>query len=273
MCVSVAHRQLALTIPKRLLLHIRFARKLLGTLCACGNEHRSTTSNNPDSPARTVPCMSKHEVAQQSRYFSMPYSWLPQFSAQPHGVRADPNVGLPLVAGPLPHNLQTNALICLETAGSCVTPASGLSDAERQTPSGASTVDEQTILREQVRKWAGEGRWVDRGRWKRERNESFEYLLTQREIKAKCKSFRTIRTWIGATKRVPREGEFAVPATAGLGSEPRSCCEGLPTGSDGKGIDTEPRRALRVDTRTAAFTTWSDSPTSVSAWASQSGPR
>jgi hypothetical protein len=77
-------------------------------------------------------------------------------------------------------------------------------------------VDEQRLLREQVQKWTGEGRWVDRGRWKPGRNGSFEYLPTQREIKAKCKLFRTLPGWIGATKRVPRDGEYAVPTTAGL---------------------------------------------------------
>ncbi len=34
-CVPVAHRQVVLTIPKRLRLHTRFDRKLLGKLCAC----------------------------------------------------------------------------------------------------------------------------------------------------------------------------------------------------------------------------------------------
>ena len=34
-CASVAHRQVVLTIPKRLRLHTRFDRKLLGKLCAC----------------------------------------------------------------------------------------------------------------------------------------------------------------------------------------------------------------------------------------------
>ena len=43
-----------------------------------------------------------------------------------------------------------------------------------------------------------------------------EYLPTKREIKAKCKLFRMIPGWIGATKRIPRDGEYAVPTTAGL---------------------------------------------------------
>jgi ribosomal protein S27E len=34
-CSPVAHRQVVLTIPKRLRLHTRFDRKLLGRLCAC----------------------------------------------------------------------------------------------------------------------------------------------------------------------------------------------------------------------------------------------
>ena len=34
-CASVAHRQVVLTIPKRLRLHTRFDRKLLGKLCSC----------------------------------------------------------------------------------------------------------------------------------------------------------------------------------------------------------------------------------------------
>jgi ribosomal protein S27E len=34
-CAPVAHRQVVLTIPKRLRLHTRFDRKLLGKLCSC----------------------------------------------------------------------------------------------------------------------------------------------------------------------------------------------------------------------------------------------
>ena len=34
-CEPVAHRQVVLTIPKRLRLHTRFDRQLLGKLCAC----------------------------------------------------------------------------------------------------------------------------------------------------------------------------------------------------------------------------------------------
>ena len=34
-CLAVAHRQVVLTIPKRLRLHTRFDRKLLGKLCSC----------------------------------------------------------------------------------------------------------------------------------------------------------------------------------------------------------------------------------------------
>ena len=49
-------------------------------------------------------------------------------------------------------------------------------------------MDEQAMLHEQVRKWK----------------------------KAKCKLFRTIPGWISATKRVPRDGDYAVPTTAGL---------------------------------------------------------
>jgi hypothetical protein len=35
-CSAVAHRQVVLTIPKRLRLHTRFDRKLLGKPCTCG---------------------------------------------------------------------------------------------------------------------------------------------------------------------------------------------------------------------------------------------
>jgi hypothetical protein len=34
-CAPVAHRQVVLTIPKRLRLHTRFDRQLLGKLCTC----------------------------------------------------------------------------------------------------------------------------------------------------------------------------------------------------------------------------------------------
>ncbi len=34
-CLPVAHRQVVLTIPKRLRLHARYDRKLLGKLCRC----------------------------------------------------------------------------------------------------------------------------------------------------------------------------------------------------------------------------------------------
>jgi hypothetical protein len=77
-------------------------------------------------------------------------------------------------------------------------------------------MDEQELLGEQVRQWALEGRWIDRGRWKRVRNGTLEYDPTKREIAAKCKLFRTIPDWQGAGKRCPREGEFAIPTTAGL---------------------------------------------------------
>ena len=77
-------------------------------------------------------------------------------------------------------------------------------------------MDEQAMLGEQVREWALEGQWIDRGRWKRFRNGTLEYLPTKREIAAKCRLFRTIPGWKGAGKRVPRDGEFAIPSTAGL---------------------------------------------------------
>jgi hypothetical protein len=42
-------------------------------------------------------------------------------------------------------------------------------------------MDEQELLGEQVRRWALEGRWIDRGRWKRVRNGTLEYYPTKRE--------------------------------------------------------------------------------------------
>ena len=77
-------------------------------------------------------------------------------------------------------------------------------------------MDEQAMLGEQVRQWESEGLWVDRGRWKLGKRGTLEYLPTKREIKAKCRLFRMIPGWKGAGKRVPRDGEYAVPTTAGL---------------------------------------------------------
>lgn len=75
-------------------------------------------------------------------------------------------------------------------------------------------MNEQQMLNGQVREWQVEGRWVDRGRWKRAENGTLEYLPTKCEIAAKCKLFRTLRGWRGAHKRAPRGGEFAVETTA-----------------------------------------------------------
>ncbi len=77
-------------------------------------------------------------------------------------------------------------------------------------------MNEQKLLAEQVRRWQAEGQWIDRGRWRRAKNGMLEYLPTKREIAAKCKLFRTIVGWRGATKRAPRGGEFAVATTAGI---------------------------------------------------------
>ena len=77
-------------------------------------------------------------------------------------------------------------------------------------------MDEQEMLGEQVGQWESAGLWIDRGRWKRARNGTLEYLPTKREIAAKCRLFRMIPGWNGAGKRRPRDGEYAVPTTAGL---------------------------------------------------------
>jgi hypothetical protein len=77
-------------------------------------------------------------------------------------------------------------------------------------------MDEKAMLGAQVRQWMNEGRWIDRGRWKRAKNGTLEYLPTKREIAAKCRLFRTVPGWNGAAKRIPRDGEYAVPTTAGL---------------------------------------------------------
>ena len=78
-------------------------------------------------------------------------------------------------------------------------------------------MDQQAELGQQVRRWIAEGKWIDRGRWKRSKNcETLEYLPTRREIKAKCKLFRAIPDRYGTMIRCPRDGEYAVPSTAGL---------------------------------------------------------
>ncbi len=77
-------------------------------------------------------------------------------------------------------------------------------------------MNEQKLLIEQVRQWQLDGRWIDRGRWRRAENGTLEYLPTKHEIAAKCKLFRTIAGWRGAAKRAPRGGEFAVATTAGI---------------------------------------------------------
>jgi len=45
-------------------------------------------------------------------------------------------------------------------------------------------MNEQQLLAGQVRQWEGEGRWADRGRWKRAKNGTLEYIPTKREIAA-----------------------------------------------------------------------------------------
>ncbi len=76
---------------------------------------------------------------------------------------------------------------------------------------------EQELLDGQVREWEAEGRWVDRGHWIRsDNNGTLEYIPTKREIRAKCRLFRTIEGWRGAAIRMPRDGEYAIASTAGL---------------------------------------------------------
>ena len=77
-------------------------------------------------------------------------------------------------------------------------------------------MNEQKMLDGQVRQWEAEGWWVDRGRWVHATNGTPEYIPTKREIAAKCRLFRTINGWRGASKRAPRGGEFAVTTTAGV---------------------------------------------------------
>jgi hypothetical protein len=77
-------------------------------------------------------------------------------------------------------------------------------------------MNEQKMLAEQVCQWRAEGRWVDRGRWKRAKNGTPAYVPTKREIAAKCRLFRSLSGWRGAAKRAPRGGEFAVATTAGV---------------------------------------------------------
>ncbi len=77
-------------------------------------------------------------------------------------------------------------------------------------------MNEQKLLEGQVREWEAEGKWVDRGRWKRAKNGTLEYVPTRREIAAKCKLLRAIAGWRGANARAPRGGEHAVATTAGV---------------------------------------------------------
>lgn len=77
-------------------------------------------------------------------------------------------------------------------------------------------MNEQKMLEGQVREWEAEGKWVDRGRWKRAKNGTLEYVPTRREIAAKCKLLRAIAGWRGANERAPRGGEHAVATTAGV---------------------------------------------------------
>lgn len=75
---------------------------------------------------------------------------------------------------------------------------------------------EQTQLTPLVHRWQAEGKWNDRGTWRRASNGTLEYLPTRREIAAKCRLFRSIVGWRGASKRAPRGGAFAVETTAGI---------------------------------------------------------
>jgi len=63
----------------------------------------------------------------------------------------------------IPRNLSPNDLLCLKRPGSCVALARGWSAAGTTIP-GATAMDEQAMLGEQVRQWESEGHWVDRGR-------------------------------------------------------------------------------------------------------------
>lgn len=75
---------------------------------------------------------------------------------------------------------------------------------------------EQTELAPQVRQWEAEGKWTDRGSWKRASNGTLEYHPTPEEIATKCELLRTIDNWQGAHARAPRGGRFAVMETKGL---------------------------------------------------------
>ena len=77
-------------------------------------------------------------------------------------------------------------------------------------------MNEQQMLNNQVQRWQASGQWIDRGRWKRTLGGFMEYVPTKREIKVKCRLFRTIANWRGAHKRAPRGGEYAVDSTSGL---------------------------------------------------------
>lgn len=77
-------------------------------------------------------------------------------------------------------------------------------------------MNEQKMLKDVVRQWEADGKWSDRGRWRRTKRGVLEYVPTKREISAKCRLLRTVANWRGAHKRAPRGGEFSVLATAGF---------------------------------------------------------
>lgn len=76
-------------------------------------------------------------------------------------------------------------------------------------------MNEQQMFDPLVRARQAVGRWADRGRWTRERNGTPDRPV-KREIAAKCRLFRTIAGWHGASKRAHRCGEFARATTAGI---------------------------------------------------------
>ena len=77
-------------------------------------------------------------------------------------------------------------------------------------------MNEQLYLEPLVRRWEAEGKWIDRGRWRRAKNGTLEYMPTKREIRDKCQLLRKLEGWRGAAKRSPRGGEFAVETTKGI---------------------------------------------------------
>ncbi len=58
-------------------------------------------------------------------------------------------------------------------------------------------------------------------------NGTLEYLPSKREIRAKCRLFRTIEGWDGAAIRMPRDGEYAIATTAGWWIGHPDCSEPL----------------------------------------------